>query len=73
MAICSITGKSWMNANRVSHSNIKTHRKVSANIQKKRIYDVESGRWIRVRLSTRALRTLNLKSLSELIKDHQCC
>lgn len=73
MAICNITGKSWMNANRVSHSNIKTARKVSPNIQKKRIYDVESGRWIRVRISTRALRTLNLKSLSQLIKDHSCC
>lgn len=70
MAICSITGKSWMNGNRVSHSNIKTKRKVSANIQRKRIFDVETGRWVRVRLSTRALRTLNLKSLSELRRDN---
>jgi large subunit ribosomal protein L28 len=67
MAICSVTGKSWMNGNRVSHSNIKTKRRLSANIQTKRVFDVESGRWIRVRLSTRALRTLNKKSLSALI------
>lgn len=73
MAICSITGKAWMNGNRVSHSNIKTHRKVSPNIQKKRIFDVETGRWVRVRLSTRALRTLNRKSLSQLIRDHHSC
>ena len=64
MAICNLTGKSWMNGNRVSHSNIKTKRKLSANIQKKRIFDVESGRFIRVSLSTRALRTLNKKSLA---------
>ncbi len=67
MAKCTLTGKSWMNANRVSHSNIKTHRKVRANIQSKRIFDVETGRFIRVRLSTRALRTLNKKSLSALL------
>ena len=71
MAKCSITGKSWMGGNRVSHSNIKTHRKVSANIQKKRIFDVESGRWVKLRLSTRALRTLNLKSLSKFIKENK--
>lgn len=71
MAICSITGKSWMNGNRVSHSNIKTHRKVSANIQKKRIFDVETGRWVRVRLSTRAIRTLNIKSFSQLLRDNK--
>ena len=67
MAICNATGKSWMNGNRVSHSNIKTKRRLSANIQKKRVFDVESGKWIRVQLSTRALRTLNKKSLSALL------
>jgi large subunit ribosomal protein L28 len=70
MAICTLTGKSWMNGNKVSHSNIKTHRRVSANIQKKRIFDVETGRWVRVRLSTRALRTLNLKSLSQMVREN---
>lgn len=71
MAICSITGKSWMNGNRVSHSNIKTGRKLSANIQKKRVFDVETGRWVRVRLSTRALKTLNHKSLSQLLREQK--
>ena len=69
MAICTVTGKSWMNGNRVSHSNIKTKRRLSANIQRKRIFDIETGRWVRVRLSTRALRTLNKKSLSALLAD----
>ncbi len=64
MAVCTLTGKSWMNGNRVSHSNIKTKRKLKANVQNKRIFDVESGQWIRVKLSTRAIRTLNRKTLS---------
>ena len=67
MAQCIVTGKSWMNANRVSHSNIKTKRKVKANIQSKRVFDVESGRFIRVKLSTRAIRMLNKMSLSKLV------
>ncbi len=67
MAICILTGKSWMGGNRVSHSNIKTKRRLSANIQSKRIFDIESGRWIRLKLSTRAIRTLNRKSLREVL------
>ncbi len=67
MAICKLTGKSWMNANRISHSNIKTKRRVKANIQSKRVYDIETGRFVRIRLSTRALKTLNHKSLKDMM------
>jgi len=67
MAICKLTGKSWMNGNRVSHSNIKTKHRLKANIQKKRVYDIETGRFVTVRLSTRALKTLNKKSLSNML------
>lgn len=69
MAKCSITGKSWMNGNRVSHSNIKTKHKLKANIQKKRIFDVESGRWVRLKISTRALRTISKNSLAAALKN----
>jgi len=68
MAKCQLTGKSWMNGHKVSHSNIKTKKRWSPNIQSKRIYDVETGRWVRVKLSTSALKTLNKMSLSEYIR-----
>ena len=68
MATCNLTGKRWMNGNKISHSNIKTHKKRHANIQSKRVFDVESGRWIRVSLSTRALKTLNKKSLRDFLR-----
>lgn len=67
MATCQLSGKSWMRANRVSHSNIKSKRKVHANVQKKRVYDVETGLFVTLKLSARALRTLNRKSLSEAL------
>lgn len=68
MATCSITGKRWMNGNKVSHSNIKSPKRSDANIQRKRIFDPETGRFVRVKLSTRALKTLNKKSLSQALR-----
>ena len=67
MAVCEITGKRWMNGSKVSHSNIKSPKRFDANIQSKRIFDVESGRWIRVKISTRALKSLNKMSLREAL------
>lgn len=67
MAVCMLTGKSWMNANRISHSNIKTKRRLKANIQKKRFFDVETGRFVTLRISMKALRMLSKKSLSKVL------
>lgn len=69
MARCALTGKRWMNGNKVSHSNIKTKKRFGANIQKRRVFDTETGRWVRVAISTSALKTLNKKSLSQMMRD----
>lgn len=63
MARCELTGKKWMNGHKVSHSNIKNKKKWGVNIQTKRVFDVETGRWVRLKISTSALKTLNKKSL----------
>lgn len=68
MAKCELTGKSRMNGHKVSHSNIKTKKVTKANVQSKRVYDVETGRWVKLKISTRALRTLNKKSLSAMLR-----
>ena len=68
MAQCQVSGKKVMSGHRVSHSNIKTNRKFKPNVQKKRIFDIDSGKWVRLNVSTRTLRTLNKFSLSSLIK-----
>jgi large subunit ribosomal protein L28 len=69
MAKCELTGKSRMNGHKVSHSKIKTKKVTKANIQTKRIFDVETGRWVKMKISTSALRTLNKKSLSAMLRD----
>lgn len=68
MATCALTNKQRMNGHKVSHSNIKTKRFLKPNIQKKRVFDMETGRFVRLALSTRALRSLNKHSLTTMVK-----
>ena len=56
---CSFTGKSPLVANNVSHAHNKTKKVQLPNIQTKRIYVTELGRYVRIHLSTRALRTVS--------------
>lgn len=66
---CQITGKKPLSGHRVSHSNNRKKRWQLPNVQKKRIYVTELGRWVRVKLSTRALRTVNKKGLMSFLRD----
>lgn len=60
---CSFTGKRPNVANRVSHSNIKTKKRQLPNLQWRKLWWDEGERYVRVRLSTRALRTIDKKGL----------
>lgn len=60
---CVLTGKRPNVANKVSHSNIKTKKRQLPNLQTRRVWYEKEQRWVRLRLSTRALRTLRKKSL----------
>lgn len=68
MAVCAITGKRWMNGSKVSHSNIKSPKRAKPNIQNKRVFDVESGRWVRIKVSAKGLKVLNKKSLADFAR-----
>ncbi len=61
MAKCQLTGKSRMSGNLVSHSHHKTRTVRKANIRSKRIWDPTKGQFVRMDVSTRALRTLTRK------------
>ncbi len=56
---CSITGKRPLAGNNVSHAHNKTRRRQSPNVQTKRLYVPELSRYVRLKLSTRALRTIS--------------
>ena len=57
--VCQLSGKSSMMGHRVSHSNIKTNVRLQSNLQTKRLFVPSLKRYVRLRLSTSALRTLN--------------
>jgi large subunit ribosomal protein L28 len=60
---CKLTGKRPLVGNLVSHANNRTKRRQIPNLQRKRLFVQELGRSVRVRLSARALRTVNRKGL----------
>ena len=66
---CKLTGKGPLSGNNVSHANNKTRRRQLPNLQRKRIFVPETGEWVRVRLSVRALRTVTKKGLMRFLKD----
>ena len=66
---CEITGKKPMAARHVSHAHNLTPRWQKPNVRKQRIYSPELGRWVRIRVSTRALRTINKKGLMSYLRD----
>lgn len=65
---CQITGKRPMSARAISHAHNVSPRWQKPNIQRKRIFVPELGRWVRLQVSTRALRTLNKKGLLQYLK-----
>lgn len=67
--VCQVTGKKPVGGNYVSFSNIKTKRRFLPNLQKKRYYFAEESRWITLKLSTDAVRTINKKGLSAVVKE----
>ena len=67
--VCQLTNKRRNIANKVSHSNIKTKKKQDVNIQKKRVWYAEENRYVQLRLSTSAIRTLKKKGLAEFAKE----
>jgi len=60
---CMFTGKRPNVANNVSHSNIKTKKRQLPNLQWRKLWWSEGDTWVRLRLSTRALRTIDKKGL----------
>jgi large subunit ribosomal protein L28 len=61
--ICIFTGKRPSVAHTVSHPNIKTKRRQLPNLQFKRLWWEKESRFVRLRLSTEALRTIGKKGL----------
>jgi large subunit ribosomal protein L28 len=67
--VCQVSGKRRMVGNNVSHSMRHTKRVQRPNLIKKRIYIPEEDRTVTLRISVRALRTMNKKGVSAYLKE----
>ncbi len=67
--VCELTGKKTISGNNVSHSNRKTRRKFYPNLQEKRFFIPEENRWVTLKVSTSAIRTINKKGISAYLKE----
>ena len=67
--ICQITGKKVQFGNNVSKAINKTKRRFNANIISKRFQIPEEDKWVKLKVSTSVLKTINKKGISAVLKD----
>ena len=67
--VCELTGKRAMVGNNVSHAMNKTKRKFNVNLKKKRFYIPEEDQWITLKVSTSALKNINKRGISAVVKE----
>jgi large subunit ribosomal protein L28 len=66
---CAISGKGAQNGHNVSHANNKTNKVTYPNLKTKRLFDSEAGKWVKVKVSARALRTIDKVGLSAALRN----
>ena len=62
-----ITGKKVMFGNNVSKSLNRTKRRFDVNLIKKRFFIPDENKWITLKISASALKTINKKGFSEVL------
>ena len=67
--ICQITGKKMMVGNNVSHSKRRTKRTFQPNLFDKKFYLEEEDRYVSLRVSAQAIRTINKNGLKATLEE----
>ena len=67
--VCQLTGKRVITGNNVSHAMNRTRRTFSPNLITKKFYIPEEDRYITLKISTSALRTINKKGILACLKE----
>jgi len=67
--VCQLTGKKPLTGNNVSHANNRTKMRQLPNLKTKRIWIPEENRFVKLKISTRALRTLKKKGYAAMVSD----
>jgi large subunit ribosomal protein L28 len=67
--VCAVTGKSPMVGNNVSHAHNKTRRRFLPNLQRRRFWVEGENRWVSLRLSNAALRTIDKQGIEVVLAE----
>ncbi len=67
--VCQVTGKKPMSGNNVSHANNRTKRRFLPNLQYRKLWVESENRWVRLRLSNAALRTIDKNGIESVLAE----
>jgi len=67
--VCEITGKKPVTGHHVSHANNKTKRRFLPNLERRRFWVESENRWISLRLSNVALRTIDKNGIDAVLGE----
>ena len=65
--VCQVTGKRPMTGNNISHANNKTKRRFLPNLQRRRFWVESENRWVSLRLTNAALRTIDKNGIDAVL------
>ena len=65
--VCQVTGVKPMSGNNVSHANNKTKRRFLPNLQRRRFWVESENRWVSMRLTNAALRTVDKNGIDAVL------
>ena len=67
--VCQVTGKRTVTGNNVSHAHNKTRRKFLPNLHSRRFWVESENRWVRLRVSSAGLRTIDKKGIDSVLGE----
>ena len=67
--VCQVTGKRTTTGNNVSHAMNKTRRRFLPNLHERRFWVASENRWVKLRLSTAGLRTIDKNGIDAVLAD----
>jgi large subunit ribosomal protein L28 len=67
--VCQVTGKRPVSGNNVSHAHNKTRRRFLPNLQIHRFWVESENRWVKLRVSTKGVRTIDKLGIDKVLSD----
>jgi len=67
--VCQVTGKRTTTGNNVSHAMNKTRRRFLPNLHERRFWVASENRWVKLRVSAAAMRTIDKKGIDAILVD----